>query len=63
MASWLCGLSLPLREKFPTSWWRLGDPLLTEAAIDAVKQWKYDPYRLKGKPIEVETIIYVNFDP
>jgi len=38
-----------------------GDPLLTSAAIDAVKQWRYRPYLLNGQPVEVETIITVNF--
>lgn len=38
-----------------------GDPLLVQAAIDAVKQWKYRPYLQDGKPVEVETEIKVNF--
>jgi periplasmic protein TonB len=38
-----------------------GDPLLAPAAIDAVKQWKYKPYLLNGKPVEIETQIMVNF--
>ncbi|HET6179485.1 MAG TPA: energy transducer TonB [Candidatus Sulfotelmatobacter sp.] len=39
-----------------------GDPLLAKAAMDAVKQWKYRPYFLKGEPVEVETDIRVNFE-
>jgi protein TonB len=39
-----------------------GDPLLTSAAMDAVKQWRYKPYFLNGQPVEVETIITVNFN-
>jgi protein TonB len=39
-----------------------GDPLLTSAAMDAVKQWRYKPYLLNGQPVEVETIITVNFN-
>ena len=39
-----------------------GDPLLTSAAMDAVKQWRYRPYFLNGQPVEVETIITVNFN-
>ncbi len=27
----------------------------------AVKQWKYKPYLLNGKPVEVETQVQVNF--
>jgi len=38
-----------------------GDPVLSPAAIDAVKQWKYKPYLLNGKPVEVDTQIQVNF--
>ena len=36
-------------------------PLLNQAAIDAVKQWKYRPYLLNGQPVEVDTQITVNF--
>lgn len=38
-----------------------GHPMLAPAAIEAVKQWKYDPYLLNGDPIEVETKLAVNF--
>lgn len=38
-----------------------GHPLLTQAALDAVKQWKYRPYMLQGKPVEVETQVTVIF--
>jgi TonB family protein len=38
-----------------------GDALLTKAALDAVKQWKYRPYRLNGEPVEIQTQITVNF--
>jgi TonB family protein len=38
-----------------------GDPLLSGAAIDAVKQWRYRPYILNGDPVEVDTQIIVNF--
>ena len=38
-----------------------GDSLLTEAAIAAVKQWKYKPYLLSGEPIAIETQVTVNF--
>jgi TonB family protein len=36
-------------------------PLLTGPALDAVKRWEYLPYLLNGEPVEVETIINVNF--
>jgi len=35
--------------------------MLTQAAIEAVKQWKYKPYLLNGEPVEVDTQIQVNF--
>ena len=38
-----------------------GHPMLTGAALDAVKQWRYKPYFLNGEPVEVETTINVNF--
>ncbi len=37
------------------------DPALTQAAIDAVKQWAYRPYLLNGSPVRVSTTVYVNF--
>lgn len=40
-----------------------GPPLLTQAAMDAVKQWKYKPYYLDGQPVEAETQINVKFTP
>jgi Ca-activated chloride channel homolog len=39
-----------------------GHPMLAPAAIEAVKQWKYKPYLLNGTPVEVETLISVNFN-
>ncbi len=38
-----------------------GHPMLSAAAIEAVKQWRYHPYLLNNEPIEVETEITVNF--
>jgi len=38
-----------------------GDPLLTSAAINAVKQWKYRPYLVQSGPVEMETTISVIF--
>jgi periplasmic protein TonB len=38
-----------------------GHPMLTQSAIDAVKQWKYRPYLLNGDAVEVETTVQVNF--
>jgi protein TonB len=38
-----------------------GHPMLTNAALEAVKEWKYKPYYLNGEPVEVGTTINVNF--
>ena len=38
-----------------------GHPILIQAAMDAVKQWKYKPYILNGDAVEVETTIRVQF--
>ena len=34
---------------------------LVDAAIGAVQQWRYRPYVINGEPVEVETIVTVNF--
>lgn len=38
-----------------------GNPVLADAAVKAVKQWKYQPYMLDGKAVEVDTHITVIF--
>jgi len=38
-----------------------GPPLLVRAAMDAVKQWRYQPTMLNGEPVEVDTTISVIF--
>lgn len=38
-----------------------GHPDLVQAAIDAVQQWKYRPFRLNGQPVEVESQVKINF--
>jgi TonB family protein len=38
-----------------------GHPLLAPTAIEAVKQWIYRPYSVKGEPVAVETKVTVNF--
>jgi TonB family protein len=37
------------------------DPEFTKAAITAVQHWAYKPYLLNGSPVEIETVITVNF--
>jgi protein TonB len=38
-----------------------GHPLLVKAALEAVRQWRYQPTLLNGEPVEVLTEITVNF--
>jgi protein TonB len=38
-----------------------GHPLLVKAALDAVKQWTYQPTLLNGEPVEVNSTIEVHF--
>ena len=38
-----------------------GPPMLTSAAEQAVRTWRYRPYMLNGQSVEVETTVYVNF--
>jgi len=38
-----------------------GPPMLQQAALDAVKTWRYRPYLLNGDPVEVETTVNVVF--
>ena len=38
-----------------------GQALLNEAALTAVRQWKYEPHKLNGKPIPVIMTVRVTF--
>jgi TonB family protein len=37
------------------------DPDLARSAVEAVSQWRYTPTLLNGEPIEVDTVITVNY--
>ena len=39
-----------------------GPQLLQEAAINAVKTWRFAPYLLNGDPVQVETTMNVVFN-
>jgi len=39
-----------------------GNSTLTEAAMEAVRQWRYQPTMLNGEPVEVITDITVEFE-
>ena len=38
-----------------------GDPILAEAAVDAVKKWKFKPFIRGGKAVKISTEIPFNF--
>ena len=38
-----------------------GPPALQKSALDAVHQWRWQPYLLNGDPVEVETTITVTY--
>lgn len=38
-----------------------GPQPLRAAAVDAVRNWRYKPYTVNGRPVDVSTIVYVNF--
>jgi protein TonB len=38
-----------------------GQRLLADAAIAAVKQWRFRPRRVKGEPVEMQTQVTLNF--
>ena len=37
------------------------DASLTAAALDAVREWRYEPYTVNGQPVEVNTLIHIGF--
>jgi protein TonB len=39
-----------------------GNAMLQQAALDAVRNWRYKPYMLNGEPVEVDTTINVVFN-
>jgi TonB family protein len=38
-----------------------GSPLLARAATQAVKQWRYQPFQLNGKPVSIHNQITIQF--
>lgn len=40
-----------------------GPPNLKQSAIDAVRQWRYEPTLMSGVPVEVDTTVTVVFPP
>ena len=40
-----------------------GPEMLAEAAMDALRWWRFEPYRVDGQPVVVETTVAVEFKP
>jgi TonB family protein len=40
-----------------------GPDVLAKAAMDALRWWRFEPYRVEGKPVVVETTVAVEFKP
>jgi len=38
-----------------------GHPMLAQAAMDAVKKWKYKPLTIHGEAVPVETTVKVSY--
>ncbi|PYX82087.1 MAG: hypothetical protein DMG70_16385 [Acidobacteria bacterium] len=38
-----------------------GNAMLSSAAIAAVRQWRYEPYKLNGDPVDMQTEIVIKF--
>ncbi len=40
-----------------------GPEVLSRAAMDALRWWRFEPYRVEGQPAVVETTVAVEFKP
>jgi TonB family protein len=38
-----------------------GNPMLAQAAVEAVRQWRYQPYAVDGRPVEMQTRVRIRF--
>lgn len=38
-----------------------GHPILARAALDAIRQWRYNPFLLNGQPVAMETQVTITF--
>jgi protein TonB len=36
-------------------------PLIARAAVDAIRQWRFEPYKLNGEPVDVFAKVAVLF--
>jgi protein TonB len=40
-----------------------GPEILAQSAMDALRWWRFQPYRVDGQPVVVETTVAVEFKP
>jgi protein TonB len=40
-----------------------GPEVLSRAAADALRWWRFEPYRVEGQPVVVKTTVAVEFKP
>jgi protein TonB len=40
-----------------------GSLAFARAAIEGVKQWKFKPYSMNGRPVSVQTVLTMSFKP
>jgi TonB family protein len=40
-----------------------GPDVLAQSAVDAMRWWKFEPYRVEGKPVVAETTVAMEFKP
>jgi protein TonB len=61
--SGLVVLEVTIDEEGNVTGWKTqqGHPVLVEAAVQAVKQWKYSPTLLNGEPLQVVSTVNINF--
>jgi protein TonB len=38
-----------------------GEPILSQAAVEAVRQWRFSPYRMNDKPLDMAAQITFEF--
>jgi len=38
-----------------------GHPMLVHDAVEAVRQWRFQPFLISGEPVEVQTAVTINF--
>ena len=61
--SGLVVLEVTIDEEGNVTGWKIqrGHPVLVEAAVQAVKQWKYSPTLLNGEPLQVVSTVNIDF--